>query len=193
MHSEPKTSKNFKLQSRTEKPNPIMATTEHHTAAMEKAPNFPNEANIEHEKVEAPMEPQHMPIRQKRTSTAADLENYNFQLAIDSWDQIGSLTSEVATSVLSQVAEGMSEQMRQDTRAAKRRKFLAQQSEFSSEPTLVSSDDECNVVDDPPISRTLSKQIDRMARMSKYMMQIENYHHLLRNEMMAIVNDDDDL
>ena len=59
---------------------------------------------------------------------------------------------------------------------------------------MVSSDDESTNVDGSPsfepISRDLCKQIDRMARMSKYMMQIDHYHKLLKAEMTAIVNEE---
>mmetsp|Transcript_123987 Transcript_123987/g.185335 ORF Transcript_123987/g.185335 Transcript_123987/m.185335 type:complete len:159 (+) Transcript_123987:3-479(+) len=158
---------------------------------MAKAPQPPNEAVEEHEEVQIEVEAQHMPVRQKRSSTVVDGENYNFRLAINSWDQIGSLASEVATSVLAQIAEGMSEQMREETRAAKRRKLADSQSSFN-EPTLVSSDDDSSSVDEP-LSRTLSKQIDRMARMSKHMMQMEHYHRMLRTEMMALSDHVDEL
>jgi hypothetical protein len=133
------------------------------------------------------------PVRTKRPSSADDLEKYNYKVAVESWDQIGSLASEVASSVLSQLAEGMSEQIREEDRTAKRRKM--HHTSFApvvcpSEPTVVSSDDEASSVDElPPISRSLSLKIDRMGRMSKYMMQIERHHRLLRDEMDAIRED----
>ena len=141
---------------------------------------------------------------QKRSKAAAGLDEYNFKLAIDSWDQIGSLASEVSTSVLAQLAAGMSEQLREEDRDSsssnKRQKTRpsALPSEIStSEPPLVSSDDDDDSnasaaaahQPEPTISRNLSQQIDRMARMSKYMMQIDHYHRLLKSEMAAVLED----
>jgi lipopolysaccharide biosynthesis regulator YciM len=169
-----------------------MAATDQRKAATANAPKIPKEAIVKHEKVQIAVEAQHMPVRQKRSNPAVDLENYNFRLAVDSWDQIGSLASEVATSVLAQLAEGMADQMRQDTRSAKRRKVVISPNQFDPEPTLVSSDDDSYDAEEP-ISRTLTNKIDRVARMSKYMLQVEHYHRLLRNEMMALSDPDEDL
>jgi hypothetical protein len=150
--------------------------------------------DVQQQREEMITSPQMGPTTPKRPSPADSLEKYNYKLAVESWDQIGSLTSEVASSMLSQLAENMSDQMKEENRAAKRRKihYAAAVAPFhcQAEPTLVSSDEETIFAEPAPIPRSLSLKIDRMGRMSKYLLQIERYHRFLRDEMVAIREDD---
>ena len=153
--------------------------------------------HMEQDSTDKPTIKMHEKSRPTKKRSPDLVEDYNFRIAMDSWDQIGNLAWDVSTSVLSQLAASMSEQLRgdDDRASAKRRKLnhassTLPPSQITTEPNLVSSDDESNVGSQyEPISRDLSKQIDRMARMSKYMMQIDHYHRLLKAEMAAIVQE----
>ena len=136
---------------------------------------------------------------EKRSEPSADsTDAYNFRLALTSWEQIGSLASEVSTSVLAQLAASASEQLLAEDRSAKRRRTAATYSHplptrFLSDPTMVSSDDESDGIQHfPTMSRSFSQKVDRMARVSKHMMQIEHYHRLLQVEFAAIAHNDQD-
>ena len=160
------------------------------------------------------------PTKKQRSSTRtasnanAELERYNYRVAVESWDQIGKLASDVASSVLSQLAEDMSEQIRGENNNAASVSAAVQvpppaiahrrnDSIGATAAAVVSSDEEqlCRssaaaqsgaILPNPNnnnISRSLSSKIDRMARVSKYMMQIDRYHRMLREEMVSITKE----
>jgi hypothetical protein len=123
------------------------------------------------------------------------LESYNLDLAIDGWDQIGSLTSEVATSAMAKQASIVSERFRDEdetqspNRANKKRKLETTKT-TETDPNFVTSDEDSNASHEG-LSGGLCHQIDRMGRMSKLVMQIDHCHSLLRAEMLAMGEDND--
>jgi hypothetical protein len=123
------------------------------------------------------------------------LESYNLDNAIDGWDQIGSLTSEVASSAMAKQASIICERFRDEdetrspNRANKRRKLETPKT-TETDPNFVTSDEDSNASHEG-LSGGLSRQIDRMGRMSKLIMSIDHCHRLLRAEMLAMGEDND--
>jgi hypothetical protein len=123
------------------------------------------------------------------------LESYNLDKAMDAWDQIGSLTSEVASSAMAKQASIICERFRDEdetlsrNRANKRRKLETTKT-TESDPDFVTSDEDSQA-SDKALSGGLSHQIDRMGRMSKLIMQIDHCHRLLRADMLAMGEDND--
>jgi hypothetical protein len=126
------------------------------------------------------------------------LESCNLDSAIDAWDQIGSLTSEVASSAMAKQASICSERFRYEdetqsrNRANKRRKLETTKT-TETDPDFVTSDEESQATarSHKALSSGLSHQVDRMGRMSKLIMQLDHCHHLLRADMLAMGEDND--
>lgn len=123
-----------------------------------------------------------------RESKPNDMDNYNVERAIEAWDQIGKLSSEVASSVMAKQASAVCERFREENehlnQANKRRKLEIIET-TATDPNIVSSDEESHATQEP-LSDGLSNQVDRMGRMSKIIMEIERCHRLLRAEMLAM-------
>jgi hypothetical protein len=140
--------------------------------------------------------------------------NDSIVAAITSWDQIGSLSSEVSTSLLAKQASIICERFRAESsepeqRPSKRRKIGTPSEDDSSkdehdsstssssddssekdEQRVVSSDEESSTSSsESPLPGCVSQQVDRMARMSKLLLEMENYHRLYRMEMIAMAKD----
>jgi hypothetical protein len=126
------------------------------------------------------------------------LESCNLDSAIDAWDQIGSLTSEVASSAMAKQASICSERFRYEddgtqsrNRASKKRKLETTKT-TETDPDFVTSDEDSQATrSHKALSGGLSHQIDRMGRMSKLIMQIDHCHRLLRADMLAMGEDND--
>ena len=127
------------------------------------------------------------------------LESCNLDQAIDAWDQIGSLTSEVSSSVMAKQASIVCERFRDEDatqsrkRAHKKRKLETTKStETDPDPEFVTSDEDSHATrSHEALSGALSHQVDRMGRMSKLIMQIDHCHRLLRADMLSIGEDND--
>ena len=131
----------------------------------------------------------------------SSLEGYQIDKAIEAWDQIGSLSSEVATSLLAKQASTLCEKFKRENGdhhywgSCKKRKVLSAEDSTKEEianlgVVSVGSDDNSHETD-ASLPENFSLQIDRMARMSKIMLEIENCHRLLRDEMMAMAGESD--
>jgi hypothetical protein len=128
----------------------------------------------------------------------SSLDNYNMIGAIDAWDQIGNLTSEVSSSVMAKQAAILCERCREEDRSAtrphKRRKLETQGARLA--PGIVTSDEDSSVDSTPDsigisMSATLANQANRMGKMSKLIMEMEYCHRQLRAEMLAMAAEDD--
>jgi hypothetical protein len=132
------------------------------------------------------------------------MESYDIDKTIDAWDLIGSLTSDVSSSVMAKQASIVSERFREaeaSTRPNKRRKMETTNArkETTVEQPVVISDEESQAsstegafsdgVD--TFSEGFAIQIDRMGRMSKLIMEIEYCQRQLREEMLAMRADND--
>jgi hypothetical protein len=129
-------------------------------------------------------------------SSVEAFDNYPIVAAITAWDQIGSLSSEVSTSLLAKQASIISERFREENsepeRPIKRRKIGTPSDDSSEDEQQVVSCDEhssSTSSDSFNLPSCVSHQVDRMARMSKLILKMESYHRLLRVEMMAMAED----
>jgi hypothetical protein len=127
-------------------------------------------------------------------SSVEAFDHYPILAAITAWDQIGSLSSEVSTSLLAKQASIISERFREENsepeRLSKRRK-IGTPSDDSSEDKqeVVSCDEHSSTSSESSLPDFVSHQVDRMARMSKLILKMESHHRLLRMEMMAMAED----
>lgn len=137
----------------------------------------------------------------------------SLSLTIDSWNQIGSLASEIVSSVMAKQASFLSRQFAADndessSRPNKKRRMEATTGESQtpksrSPPSIVtSSEEEGSIIDSlaeeslslkshtgDPLEHYQYNQIDRLGRMSRLMIQMEFYHKKLRDEMIAMAAD----
>jgi hypothetical protein len=121
-------------------------------------------------------------------ATDGDVKSRN---AIEAWDQVGMLTKRLTKTMMQKQASMISVRFRQGDSPApacqppikKRRKLNDEQSQ--DEATEISDDEnsEKGNVNGDPLPSFISEQVDRMARMSKYIMEIEYCHRMLREEM----------
>jgi hypothetical protein len=130
-------------------------------------------------------------------SSVEAFDNYPIVAAITAWDQIGSLSSEVSTSLLAKQASIICERFREENsepseRRRKRRKIGTPPSDEDSsgedEQQVVSCDEQSSTSGES-LPGCVSHQVDRMARMSKLMLKMESYHRLVRMEIMAMAED----
>lgn len=127
-------------------------------------------------------------------SSVEAFDNYPILAAVTAWDQIGSLSSEVSTSLLAKQASIIAERFREENsepeRSSKRRKIGTPSDDISSEDQqqLVSCDEHSSTSSES-LPGCVSHQVDRMARMSKLILKMESHHRLLRMEMMAMAED----
>jgi hypothetical protein len=126
-------------------------------------------------------------------------DNYPIVAAIAGWDQIGSLSSEVSTSVLAKQASIISERFREENRGgaerlSKRRKMAGTPSDGcdddEQQQVVLSRDKHSSTSSAEPLPDFVSHQVDRMARMSELMLQMESYHRAVRMEMIAMAKED---
>jgi hypothetical protein len=135
-------------------------------------------------------------------SSVEAFDNYPIVAAITAWDQIGSLSSEVSTSLLAKQASIICERFREENsepeRPSKIRKIGTPSDDSSSEDEqqeVVSCDEHCSSStssgseSESCLPGCVSHQVDRMARMSKLMLKMESYHRLIRMEMVAMADD----
>jgi hypothetical protein len=138
------------------------------------------------------------------SSTSTSLESYDLDKTIDAWDLIGSLTSEISSSVMAKQASMVSERFREaeaSTRPKKRRKMETTnaRTETTVDQPIVISDEESQASSTEgafsdgveAFSEDLATQIDRMGRMSKLIMKIEHCQRQLRADMLAMGTDND--
>jgi hypothetical protein len=138
------------------------------------------------------------------SSTSTSLESYDLDKTIDAWDLIGSLTSDISSSVMAKQASMVSERFREaevSTRPNKRRKMETTnvRTETTMDQPVVISDEESQASSTEGafsdgvevFSEGLATQIDRMGRMSKLIMEIEYCQGQLRDEMLAMRADND--
>ena len=122
----------------------------------------------------------------KKSSRLA-LDNYNVKRAIDAWDRIGHLSSDVSSSVLAKQASIICERFREETILEEQIQKKRRMELSSSLPNVELSNHEDNAL----LPESVRCKIDRMARMSKIMLEIENCHRRLRAEMLAMAEDSD--
>lgn len=108
---------------------------------------------------------------------------------LDAWDKIGIMTSEMAKSIMSKEAVFVAERYRAGTsvRPLKKRRMETVCEEKKNEDERPAEASPCR--DHSPEenwSASLSRRVDRMARMSKLVMEIEYCHRLLRKDMLEI-------
>jgi hypothetical protein len=135
-------------------------------------------------------------------------DSNSMALTIDSWDQIGTLTSELASSAMAKQASILSKRFANDNkdtttttnRSCKRRKVeINTESVLPNEtPGNVTSEEGSSVVSlagsnssEEPLDDDSYCQIDRLGRMSRLMIQMEYYHKQLRDEMISMAKDND--
>jgi hypothetical protein len=152
-------------------------------------------------KVIGMVEKLHVVPNETKSSTVVEaFDDYPIVAAITGWDQIGSLSSEITTSVLAKQASIICERFREEEKseperpASKRRKIgtPSEDDEHSGEDeqqVLVSCDEHSSTSSESSLPGCVSHQVDRMARMSKLMLQMERYHRLVRMEMIAMAED----
>ena len=153
----------------------------------------------------------HVVPNETKSSVVEAFDNYPIIAAITGWDQVGSLSSEISSSMLAKQASTICERFRQENRSkperpSKRRKIGTPSEDDSSEvehdtPSDDSSEDEqervvsCDELSSTSSARSeslpgcVSHQVDRMARMSKLLLEMENHHRLVRMEMIAMAKD----
>jgi hypothetical protein len=152
-----------------------------------------------------------VPNGTKSSVVLEGFDNDSIVTAITGWDQIGSLSSEVSTSLLAKQASIICERFRAENsepeRPSKRRKTGtpsegdSSKDEHSSPPPssddssekdeqrVVSSDEESSTSSESSLPGCVSQQVDRMARMSKLLLEMENHHRLFRMETIAMAKD----
>lgn len=159
-------------------------------------------------------------------AAASPSSSYNFALTLSSWEQIGSLTSEIASSVMARQASILSELSRPPS--SKRRRLntdsreggtitrkssrVVTSDEESSTGSTTTNDDEeqeafarsssiKNGDDDDDdkeeekeqslTTENIFRQVDRLGRMSKLMIEMEYCHRQMQAEMQAMAEDND--
>jgi hypothetical protein len=139
-----------------------------------------------------------VPNETKSSAVVEAFDNYPIVAAITGWDEIGSLSSEITTSLLAKQASTICEQFREEEKseperpASKRRKIgtPSEDDQHSGEDEQQAiSCDEHSSTSSESLPGCVSHQVDRMARMSKLMLQMERYHRLVRMEMIAMAED----
>lgn len=109
---------------------------------------------------------------------------------VEAWDKIGVLTSEVTKAIMKKQADSIAKRYRQEgshhdedtsTEESRSKKQRLEDNQLS--------DDVIVNLPEENWSASLTRCIDRMARMSKLIMEIEYCHRLLREEMVEIQND----
>jgi len=101
---------------------------------------------------------------------------------VEAWDKIGILTKEVTKSIMKKQADSIAKRYRQGAQEDHEEPCTKKQRLEDSPSTILNLTDENG-------SESLTRCIDRMARMSKLIMEIEYCHRLLREEMVEIQND----
>jgi hypothetical protein len=125
---------------------------------------------------------------------SCELDKEQLNRSIEAWDEIGELTSEVASSMIARQASVICERFMdniesQEQRPLKKRKLSSPETNDTlPSSTLVSCDENSDASSETAPSN-LSIQIDRMGRMSKIALQLENCRRLLRAEMVAMAED----
>jgi hypothetical protein len=126
---------------------------------------------------------------------SCELDKEQLNRSIEAWDEIGELTSEVASSMIARQASVICERFMDNIESQEQRPPLKKRKLSSPETndtlpssTLVSSDENSDANSETTPSN-LSIQIDRMGRMSKIALQLENCRRLLRAEMVAMAED----
>jgi hypothetical protein len=132
-----------------------------------------------------------------RTSPVS--EAFPTQLMLDSWDQIGKMNSEITKSLMQKQASMISERCRKgearlkDNRPYKKRRIIrASSTEDPEDASATVSDDEHHPKGQtkPSLPVFLSQHVERMASMSKFIMEIEYCHGMLREEIRAMANEE---
>jgi hypothetical protein len=136
----------------------------------------------------------HIIPSENKSSVVEVFDKYPIVAAITGWDQIGSLSSAVSTSLLAKQASIISERFREENseqeRTSKRRKIGTPSDDSSEdEQERIVSCDEHSSTSRESLPGCVSHQVDRMARMSKLMLKMESHHRLLRMEMIAMAED----
>jgi hypothetical protein len=139
----------------------------------------------------------HVVPDETKSSVVEAFDNYPIVAAITGWDQIGSLSSEVSTSLLAKQASIICERFREENssrepeRPSKRRKIgtSSDEEDSSDDEQQVVSCDEHSSTSSESLPGCVSHQVDRMARMSKLILKMESYHRLVRKEIIAMAKD----
>ncbi len=101
---------------------------------------------------------------------------------VDAWDKVGVLTNEMTLSVMKKQADFISKRYRTGENDKEGPLPKKQRSEDTNH-TATSLNPEENW------SKGLTRCVDRMARMSKLIMEIQYCHRLLREEMVEVQKD----
>lgn len=112
---------------------------------------------------------------------------------VDAWDKIGALTSEMAKSVMTKEAATVAKRYRTVEGNADSNdgpsSFKKARLDDSPSDEQQESGDSFNKASGENWSESLTRRVDRMARMSKLIMEIEYCHRQLRTEMVNIQKD----
>lgn len=101
---------------------------------------------------------------------------------VEAWDKIGILTTELTKSIMKKQADSIAKRYRQGSQDDQDESRNKKQRLEDSHSNIVN-------VPDENWSESLTRCIDRMARTSKLIMEIEYCHRLLRQEMVDIQKD----
>jgi hypothetical protein len=117
---------------------------------------------------------------------------------VDAWDKIGIMTSQISQSVMQkqadlvakryQIASGRDANVSQDQGPSKKRRLESDlsSSNDAADSSLSSSS---ALPEQENWSESLARRVDRMANMSRLIMEIEYCHRLLRKEMVEVQAD----
>ena len=147
--------------------------------------------------------------------------SYDIGLTLSSWEQVGSLTSEIASSVMARQASILCELSRPPSKRRRLNTTNNMQGTMTTQPSLIVTSDEDdghlsttstsdeedgsfpesndtannnNGNDDtesPLLSENVFRQIDRLGRMSKLMIEMEYCHRQMQAEIRAMADDND--
>ena len=145
-------------------------------------------------------------------SEISEAEEKTIALTIKSWDQIGALKSEIVSSIMAKQASILCQRFASrdgNNRPRKRAKtdpstgtVLGSDSGAISNVSSVVTSDEGSAVDSASESQKIEessleneveadRQIDRLGRMSRLMIQLEYFHQELRHEIASVAQEVD--
>jgi hypothetical protein len=139
--------------------------------------------------------------------TVAKVRDLKSDRIVDAWDKIGVMTSEISSAVMKKQADLVAKRYQIGAASSssscdtfsplvpvegsskKKRRRLLEESDSSSSSSSKEAGSPTNLLPVENWSESLTRNVDRMAKMSNLMMEIEYCHRLLRNEMVEIQKD----
>jgi hypothetical protein len=138
-------------------------------------------------------------LKANSSNHTSEMDKHKIFDTILAWDQIGSLSSDIASSCIAKQAAMISEQFRHENDQVekhrdKRRKVSGDESDETastntSELTADSTTGGATGTGVSGVSAEINKKIDRMARMSKLALEMQSYHRRFQAEMMELAKE----